>query len=173
MNQNTSGVVRFSAYVDEEEHEHARTPLKELTIRSNEGTPVTPYYRQQLSLSWVNMNGVGLDMKDFIFSRHATNPVYLGNGFIRERGTILEDPYSGKTLRFHLEEKPADWRIDLDHIVSLADAYRSGAYRWSPSGSSWKRLYKHPGNLLPTDRAINRAKGDKARRSMAARQPAV
>lgn len=57
-----------------------------------------------------------------------------------------------------------EWRtvrpsgIDVDHRVSLAEAHRSGGWRWNFSRR--REFANDPGNLVPTLRSTNRAKAD-------------
>jgi len=61
-------------------------------------------------------------------------------------------PYSGTTL-----EDPKD--VDIDHVVPLANAWRSGANGWEESR---REAYANdPGVLLSVDDAANQTKGDK------------
>jgi len=62
------------------------------------------------------------------------------------------DPYTGATLT-----EPAD--VDIDHVVPLANAWRSGGDGW---GASKRENYANdPGVLLSVDDAANQVKGDK------------
>ncbi len=64
------------------------------------------------------------------------------------------DPYTGKTLTNSSE-------VDIDHVVPLANAWRSGANsaRWSTAD---REAYANdPEVLLSADASANRAKGDK------------
>jgi hypothetical protein len=66
-------------------------------------------------------------------------------------GTWL-DPYTGATLTDSSE-------IDVDHVVPLANAWRSGASRW---GAAEREAYANdPAVLLSVDANANRQKGDK------------
>jgi hypothetical protein len=62
------------------------------------------------------------------------------------------DPYTGKTLA-----DPGD--VDIDHVVPLANAWRSGAASWDEEE---REAYANdPGVLLSVDDAENQIKGDK------------
>jgi hypothetical protein len=63
------------------------------------------------------------------------------------------DPYTGATL-----EDSED--VDIDHIVPLANAWRSGASAWDENR---RETYANdPGVLLSVDDAANQTKGDKS-----------
>lgn len=62
------------------------------------------------------------------------------------------DPYGGGTYT-----DPAD--IDIDHIVPLANAWRSGASSWDTARR--ERFANVPRDLLSVDDGLNQSKGDK------------
>lgn len=62
------------------------------------------------------------------------------------------DPYTKKTL-----SDPKS--VDIDHVVPLAEAWRSGASSWNDSQR--ERYANDPDVLLSVEAAANRAKGDK------------
>ena len=68
-------------------------------------------------------------------------------------GTWL-DPYTGKTLTDSSE-------IDIDHVVPLANAWRSGANSAEWSTADREAYANDPEALLSTDAGTNRTKGDK------------
>ena len=69
---------------------------------------------------------------------------------------VWNDPYTATTLT-----NPSD--IDIDHMVPLADAHRSGGWQWS---TTRKRQYAndldHPETLIAVDDASNSSKSDKS-----------
>ena len=66
-------------------------------------------------------------------------------------GTWL-DPYTGKTL-------PDSGDVDIDHVVPLANAWRSGAASWMTAER--ERYANNPEVLLSVDDGANQEKGDK------------
>lgn len=65
---------------------------------------------------------------------------------------IWFDPYGGETYT-----DPSD--IDIDHIVPLANAWRSGASSWDTARR--ERFANVPRDLLSVDDGLNQSKGDK------------
>jgi hypothetical protein len=69
---------------------------------------------------------------------------------------VWDDPYTA--TRF---TSPSD--VDIDHMVPLSDAHRSGGWQWS---STKKRLYAndldHPETLIAVDDGSNSSKSDKS-----------
>jgi 5-methylcytosine-specific restriction endonuclease McrA len=68
-------------------------------------------------------------------------------------GTWL-DPYTGKTLTDSSE-------VDIDHVVPLANAWRSGASSAAWSTADREEYANDPEVLLCADDAANQIKGDK------------
>jgi hypothetical protein len=68
-------------------------------------------------------------------------------------GTWL-DPYTGKTLKNSSE-------VDIDHVVPLANAWRSGASSAAWSTADREAYANDPEVLLSADAGANRTKGDK------------
>ncbi len=62
------------------------------------------------------------------------------------------DPYGGQTYT-----DPAD--IDVDHMVPLANAWRSGASEWNTADR--EEFANVPRDLLAVDDGLNQSKGDK------------
>lgn len=65
---------------------------------------------------------------------------------------VLEDPYSGRRVQLPIRE------YQVDHVVSLAAAYRSGAALWSIQQR--RQFSNDPLNLVVTTQEMNRAKAD-------------
>ena len=78
-----------------------------------------------------------------------------------KHAVLAEDVYTGKQMVFEQVEDRSEFQIQLDHVVSLSDAFTSGGWWWSPSGYNWANLANDPGNLLAVSRTVNAAKGDK------------
>lgn len=77
--------------------------------------------------------------------------VEVGDGCDIESGEWI-DPYAGETITDSSS-------VDIDHIVPLANAWRSGADEWDePLREEFANV---PINLLSTDAGENRSKGDR------------
>jgi hypothetical protein len=68
---------------------------------------------------------------------------------------VLDDPYSGETVRF-AKESAAE--VPIDHVVPLAAAWVQGAAEWT--AEERRRFANDPANLMATTREQNSAKGD-------------
>ena len=90
------------------------------------------------------------DVRDAALIRDGGD-VVVGDGCSVESGEWL-DPYTGNTYT-----DPSD--IDIDHVVPLANAWRSGASTWSAAD---REAYANdPGVLLAAEDDANQEKGDK------------
>ncbi|MCG2807672.1 MAG: HNH endonuclease family protein [Coriobacteriia bacterium] len=115
-----------------------------------------PYRRAAFGSAWSDVDGNGCDTRDDILARDLTATVVSSTCKVLS-GT-LADPYTGKTVAFTRGSRTsAD--VQIDHIVSLSDAWRSGAYAWTPQ----QRLAfaNDPLNLRAVSGPANNTKGDK------------
>lgn len=67
----------------------------------------------------------------------------------------LQDPYTGKTIRF---EKAKASAVQIDHVVALSWAWAQGANTWSDDRR--RDFANDPDNLLAVDGPTNSAKSD-------------
>lgn len=98
---------------------------------------------------WLDTEG-SCDVRDDALIRDGRG-VRLDDECAIYAGTWL-DPYTGRTLR-----DPQD--VDIDHLVPLANAYRSGASQWADADR--EDYANDPLVLLSADDGTNQAKGDK------------
>lgn len=76
-------------------------------------------------------------------------------GCVVESG-VLADPYSGETLDF-VRGQDTSARVQIDHVVALADAWQKGAAGWDEM--TLRSFANDPLNLLAVDGPLNGAKG--------------
>lgn len=91
------------------------------------------------------------------------------NGCDAREDTLARDKKSGKTVKctttglwidpYGGERFTVARSLDIDHIVPLANAWRSGAARWGEAQKT--RFANDPRNLLAVPASLNRQKGDK------------
>ncbi|MDR1186140.1 MAG: HNH endonuclease family protein [Bifidobacteriaceae bacterium] len=137
------GSTVFRPQVEAWELEQAARLLGALPVRPEGAAPRGAYSREALTAGWLKFSGVPLDMKDHIFARHFSDLSYDPDGFTVRRAVLDRDPYTGELVEFTLAEDRSDWQIEIDHVVSLKDAWLSGAWRWSPKGRNWTKFYKN------------------------------
>jgi Excalibur calcium-binding domain/Protein of unknown function (DUF1524) len=88
------------------------------------------YKRYKFGQAWADVDRNGCDQRNDVLRRDMVNlHTKPGtNGCALARGTLsLEgDSYAAKRVRF----KRGNGKVEIDHVVSLADAWRAGAYAW-------------------------------------------
>lgn len=103
------------------------------------------------SYGWSEPDG-SCDVRDAALIRDGED-VEIDQDCYITAGTWL-DPYTGRTL-----SDPSG--IDIDHVVPLANAWRSGASSAEWSTADREAYANDPDVLLSTDAGANRTKGDK------------
>jgi hypothetical protein len=156
------GSVSFGGLAAPWERDQALPLLDRLHGRPAGFKPAGGYERGEITVGvWARLSGVGLDMKDYVLARHLSGVSFDGDGFTVRAGR-LDDPYTGETVWFEQAKDRAGWVVEIDHVVSLYDAWLSGGHGWSPKGRNWKRFYNFAVGLVPTARQVNGAKGAKS-----------
>lgn len=69
---------------------------------------------------------------------------------------VLPDPYTGEQLPYDRFKASG---IEIDHVVALGDAWRSGASEWT--AEQRERFANDPTNLLAVQKQANQDKGSK------------
>ena len=131
----------------------ANAELSQLTVKPL--APMTGYSRNRFGPAWADVDHNHCDTRDDILRRDLAGVVLKpGSTCIVERGT-LHDPYTGRTISF--VRGPNSTAIQIDHLVALADAWRTGAASWS---AALREQYANdPAVLLAVDGPANEAKG--------------
>ena len=116
--------------------------------------PMTGYDRARFGQAWLDADRNGCDTRNDILGEHLQVVTLEGNGCVVATGSY-EDPYTGSRIDY--------WQghgalIDVDHVVSLGNAWATGASGWQIRKRA--AFANDPLNLLPTDAGTNRQKGD-------------
>lgn len=116
-----------------------------------------PYDRDQFGARWADVDRNGCDTRNDILARDLTEVRWREGTHqcVVERGT-LADPYTGQQIRFQRGEKTSP-AVQIDHVVALANAWESGADRWSDEQR--EQFANDPLNLLAVDGPANQQKG--------------
>jgi hypothetical protein len=116
------------------------------------------YSRSKFGPAWADVDRNGCDTRNDILRRDLVSRVLrAGSRCIVQRG-ILHDPYTGRTIRFVRGVRTSS-AVQIDHVVALAAAWRTGAKGWS---ARKRLLYANdPVVLLAVDGPTNAAKGDR------------
>lgn len=111
------------------------------------------YDRDQLFPDWADLDGDGCDTREEVLMRDATEYTRFANGNDHCVGTMhLEDPYGQGSIE-------SIGNIQIDHVVPLAVAWRSGGRGWT--SAQWETFANDEANLLAVDGGENQSKGDK------------
>lgn len=114
------------------------------------------YSRDQFGPAWADVDHNHCDTRDDILRRDLTQIVLKpGSTCVVARG-ILRDPYTGKSISFL--RGPNSSVVQIDHLVALGDAWRTGAAGWS--AALREQDANDPVVLLAVDGPQNEAKGD-------------
>jgi hypothetical protein len=118
--------------------------------------PMVGYSRDQFGPAWADVDHNHCDTRDDILRRDLTQIVLKpGSTCVVARG-ILRDPYTGKSISFL--RGPNSSVVQIDHLVALGDAWRTGAAGWS--AALREQDANDPVVLLAVDGPQNEAKGD-------------
>lgn len=113
------------------------------------------YDRDAFGPRWADVDGNGCDTRNDILARDLVNET-LENGCVVLTGT-LTDPYTSTVLEF-VRGQDTSSAVQIDHLVPLAAAWRTGAQEWSAEKRT--QFANDPANLLAVDGPTNAAKGD-------------
>ncbi|HSL01179.1 MAG TPA: HNH endonuclease family protein [Rubrobacteraceae bacterium] len=109
-----------------------------------------PHWSDADEFGWEGLPSSSCDVRDAALIRDGTD-VRLADGCDVVSGR-WRDPYAGGTY-----SNPSE--IDIDHVVPLANAWRSGADSWNEELR--ERYANDPSVLLSVEAGENRSKGDK------------
>lgn len=126
----------------------ARSGLAALEIRERD--PFDGYDRERFGDGWTEAAD-GCSTRDAVLRRDLSDLVLDG---CRVMSGTLADPYGGQPIAFD-RSRPEE--VQIDHVVALADAWRTGATAWTESERV--TFANDPLNLLAVDGELNQDKG--------------
>lgn len=128
--------------------EQATELLAGLAVDDRSSAP--PYSRDAFG-GWLDEDGDCLDTRAEVLA--AESLVAVGGQCTVTSGR-WESPYDGGTVLLTPDG------VDIDHLVALANAWESGAWRWNDDRrASFANDLTHPEHLVAVSASINRAKG--------------
>ncbi len=130
--------------VPEGEIAAARSALD--TLQVHDATDRQDYRREAFGEGWADLDGDGCRTRDDVLRRDLDRVERVG---CHVTDGELVDPYGGVTVTVH--------DVEIDHVVALADAWRSGAWAWTPTERV--AFANDPLNLLAVDGQLNQDKG--------------
>jgi hypothetical protein len=117
--------------------------------------PSTGYARvKDFGDAWLDVDHNGCDTRDDVLRRDLRS--ITSSGCKVETG-VLSDPYTRRLIHF-LRGATTSEAVQIDHVVALSEAWKTGAQRLSQAQR--ERLANDPTNLFAVDGPTNQAKGD-------------
>ena len=120
------------------------------SARSSPELSSSSEYSRSAFAGWLDENGDCLNTRHELLLELSTGPTTQSSDGCRVIRGRWNDPYSG-TVFFDSS------KMDIDHLVPLAWAWRHGASSWSDSERD--RFANDPINLLAVSASLNRSKG--------------
>jgi len=119
---------------------------------------MTGYSRAQFGSAWDDVDLNGRDTRNDILVRDLKQVVFNGSSDCKVAEGTLRDPYTATTINFVQGPKTSS-AVQIDHLVALAAAWRTGAKQWKPE----LRLFYANDSLvlLAVDGPANNQKSDK------------
>lgn len=116
--------------------------------------PMTGYDRDRFGPAWLDADRNGCDTRNDILAQYLRAVRLENNGCVVAAGSY-EDPYTGSKIEYWHGDGAL---IDIDHVVSMGNAWATGAFGWEIKKRA--AFANDPLNLLPADAGANRQKGD-------------
>ncbi|MFI6294321.1 HNH endonuclease family protein [Nonomuraea sp. NPDC050790] len=134
----------------------ARKKLDKLSVKGR--APRTGFEREKFGPAWADVDRNGCDTRNDILKRDMREETF-------RKGThdcivltgVLDDPYSGKTIKFR-RGNDTSMDVQIDHVIPLSDAWQKGAQQWA--AGKRKEFANDPLNLMAVDGPLNNQKSD-------------
>jgi len=108
----------------------ARARLSKLTVEL--AGSMTGYSREKFGTPWKDVDQNGCDTRNDILARDLKQIIFKsGSDCVVKKGT-LRDPYTATTIHFVRGTRTSS-KVQIDHLVALAAAWRTGARQWTPN----------------------------------------
>ncbi len=105
----------------------ARSVLPHLRVHA--AGSMRGYDRDRFGPAWEDVDGDGCDTRNDILNRDLTARAWDDAAHCEVRRGVLRDPYRGRLIHFRRGVETS-LAVQIDHMVALADAWRTGAARW-------------------------------------------
>lgn len=136
----------------EESHQLETLPIR--TARDEDQIP--RYDRQAFGQTWADEDHNGCDTRNDVLARDLARPTFKEgtHGCVVLSGTLAE-PYTGTIIEFQRGQNTSGL-VQIDHVVALADAWKSGAWAWDTA--TRQRFANDQSNLLAVNGQANQDK---------------
>ena len=130
------------------------SPVSASTLQLEVAEDKTTGYKRSLFKHWIDADNNGCDTRAEVLLEEATTTPKIGAKCKLTGGKWLS-AYDGKVVT-----NPS--QLDVDHLVPLAEAWRSGAWKWSDAEREiYANDLQNKRALIAVTGSTNRAKGDK------------
>lgn len=117
--------------------------------------PAAVPYDRDLYRHWTDADGDCQDTRQEVLIAESLIPVTFDDRGCRVVAGQWYDAYTGEVFT-----DPSD--LDIDHMVPLAEAHRSGGYQWSPElREAFANDLGDPDSLIAVSASANRSKSDR------------
>lgn len=155
---NLLGIGSSNSTTKTGQNSELQTALDQLPVINE--SPAPHYDRIRFGDGWADLDGDGCSTRNEILARDLARPTFRENtnDCVVQTG-VLAEPYLGETVDF-VRGAGTSELVQIDHVVALANAWRSGAWQWDDQ----KRLEfaNDPLNLLAVDGQTNYDKGSQS-----------
>ncbi|WP_007518065.1 HNH endonuclease family protein [Pseudofrankia saprophytica] len=114
------------------------------------------YDRDEFGTAWKDVDHNSCDTRNDILHRDLRSVTVGKNDDCIVLSGELSDPYTNRIIRFNRGRDSS--AVQIDHVVALADAWRTGAYAWTDDVR--EAFANDPQNLLAVDGPTNIDKSD-------------
>lgn len=131
---------------------HVPVPARQTLTASS----APPYERAAFGSAWADVDRNGCDTRNDMLNRDLTDRTHRDTrGCVVLTGVLERDLYASKRIEF---SKAYPTKVQIDHVVSLSDAWTSGAWAWTADRR--KTFANDPFNLVAVDGSTNQSKSD-------------
>ncbi len=116
------------------------------------------YRRASFGGGWTSGYGDGCNTRNEVLKRDLLAVVMMPGRACTVQSGVLDDPYSGRQIAFQFGPQTSD-DVQIDHVVPLAVAWRSGAWLWTDDQR--EAFANDMRDLLAVDGPTNDRKSDK------------
>jgi hypothetical protein len=117
----------------------------------------TAGYSRELFRTWLDFDNDGCDTRQEVLAEEASGPVQRGS-YGGRCPVVIAGQWTSIYDGVQVTE-PGD--LDIDHLVPLAEAWRSGAHAWDPERRArFANDLDEPDHLIAVTASSNRSKGD-------------
>ncbi|WP_115728373.1 HNH endonuclease family protein [Actinomyces culturomici] len=145
-----------SSSIDSLPETQAAAELKALPVRDSVNGGAPEYSRAAFGQAWADEDHNGCDTRNDVLARDLARPTFKAGtrDCVVLTGTLAE-PYTGSVIEFQRGQDTSAL-VQIDHVVALADAWRSGAWQWDAAAR--QKFANDQSNLLAVDGRANEDK---------------